>query len=107
MINCTYNFNNFEYQVTDSTVSVKVDYTRYKGDSVQKRVWKGELTHDGAATLGLDNTPGEAFSGRDIKVVLEGDTIYGAKIPAQVCLAIEEIERNAADRELNDPDNYC
>lgn len=98
MVNCTYYFKNFDYQSTDKSVSVRIDYKRLKGNSVQNRLWIWNGAHSAAKSLGLDNHSGASFSGRDVKVVTGTPTI-GERIPIQVCTAIEEIERQT-DEEM-------
>lgn len=93
MVNSVYNFKNFDYQSTAEFVSVKIDYTLTKDSFLQKRIWNWKGTHNAAKSLGLDSNSGEAFSGKDITVIL-GINTTGEKIPIQVCTALEEIERN-------------
>jgi len=90
MVNCTYDFNNFAYISDADFVSVQIDYTRHKGNSIQNRRWVWKGTHSAAKSLDLDNAPGQTFAGRNVQVILG---LKGEGIPVQVCQALEKMEK--------------
>lgn len=93
MINVTYKIKCLNYQATDDSVSMSIEYARYENESSPLKNYFcirkfNELPYDAAKRLGLNNPSGTTFLGRDITVIL-GDNNIGEPIPVQVCSAID------------------